>query len=293
MLSFLKKAKKNGKDTTVSSNQLFGQESTNTENKTVQPTLYFHPSWGAVGQEQKYIYQFLHKELPRLEEYQISLSGIEIEKRDNGYDVAVFIRSTVPKPISFEEVTLILLNKEKKLCARKTFNLSALGDIPANVNMPFIFTFEQETITDAELSQTDWELAFELESKHVLDLDPSWEAQLPEASKEALRNFVDNLTPPNDGEINFLGLQAARKENGDLHTTLLIRNGCKDNIQLEQLPLHIEDATGAVVVKGAFTLPNLEIKANTTKPWSFVFPASSILKEDMDLSSWKALVPQD
>ena len=78
--------------------------------------------------------------------------------------------------------------------------------------MPFIFTFEQETITDAELSQTDWELAFELESKHVLDLDPSWEAQLPEASKEALRNFVDNLTPPNDGEINFLGLQAARKE---------------------------------------------------------------------------------
>ena len=159
--------------------------------------------------------------------------------------------------------------------------------------MPFIFTFEQETITDAALSQTDWELAFELESKHVLDLDPSWEAQLPEASKEALRNFVDNLTPPNDGEMNFLGLQAARKENGDLHTTLLIRNGCKDNIQLEQLPLHIEDATGAVVVKGAFTLPNLEIKANTTKPWSFVFPASSILKEDMDLSSWKALVPQD
>ena len=137
--------------------------------------------------------------------------------------------------------------------------------------MPFIFTFEQETITDADLSQTDWELAFELESKHILDLDPSWEAQLPEASKEALRNFVDNLTPPHDGEMNFLGLQAARKENGDLHTTLLIRNGCKDNIQLEQLPLHIEDATGAVVVKGAFTLPNLEIKANTTKPWSFVF----------------------
>ena len=48
----------------------------------------------------------------------------------------------------------------------KTFNLSALGDIPANVNMPFIFTFEQETITDAELSQTDWELAFELESMY-------------------------------------------------------------------------------------------------------------------------------
>ncbi|MGG1788589.1 accessory Sec system S-layer assembly protein [Bacillus mycoides] len=293
MLSFLKKAKKKGKDTTVSSNQLFGQEETTSQNKTVNPVLYFHPSWGDVAQEQKYIYQFLHKELPRLQEYQISLSGIEIEKRDGAYDVAAFIRSSVPKPISFEEVTLLLLNKDKKLCARKTFNLSALGDIPENVNMPFVFTFEQETITEAELSQSDWELAFELESKHQLDLDPSWESQLPEASKDALRNFVDNLTPPNEGEINFLGLQAALKENGDLHTTLLIRNGCKDNIQLEQLPLHIEDASGEVVVKGAFTLPNLEIKANTTKPWSFVFPASSILKQNMDLSSWKAFVPQD
>ncbi|MEK4577038.1 accessory Sec system S-layer assembly protein [Bacillus sp. FSL R12-0074] len=293
MLSFLKKAKKKGKDTTVSSNQLFGQEETTSQNKTVKPVLYFHPSWGDVAPEQKYIYQFLHKELPRLQEYQISLSGIEIEKRDGAYDVAAFIRSSVPKPISFEEVTLLLLNKDKKLCARKTFNLSALGDIPENVNMPFVFTFEQETITEAELSQSDWELAFELESKHQLDLDPSWKSQLPEASKDALRNFVDNLTPPNEGEINFLGLQAALKENGDLHTTLLIRNGCKDNIQLEQLPLHIEDASGEVVVKGAFTLPNLEIKANTTKPWSFVFPASSVLKQNMDLSSWKAFVPQD
>lgn len=287
------KGKEKGKDTTVSSNQLFGQEETTSQNKTVKPVLYFHPSWGDVAQEQKYIYQFLHKELPRLQEYQISLSGIEIEKRDGAYDVAAFIRSSVPKPISFEEVTLLLLNKDKKLCARKTFNLSALGDIPENVNMPFVFTFEQETITEAELSQSDWELAFEIESKHQLDLDPSWESQLPEASKDALRNFVDNLTPPNEGEINFLGLQAALKENGDLHTTLLIRNGCKDNIQLEQLPLHIEDAYGEIVVKGAFTLPNLEIKANTTKPWSFVFPASSTLKQNMDLSSWKAFVPQD
>ncbi|MGQ0514496.1 SLAP domain-containing protein [Bacillus sp. D-CC] len=111
-------------------------------------------------------------------------------------------------------------------------------------------------------------------------------------SEEQVEQLKRNKVKHAD-EMNFLGLQAARKENGDLHTTLLIRNGCKDNIQLEQLPLHIEDATGAVVVKGAFTLPNLEIKANTTKPWSFVFPASSILKEDMDLSSWKALVPQD
>ncbi|ABS21055.1 MULTISPECIES: accessory Sec system S-layer assembly protein [Bacillus cereus group] len=293
MLSFLKRAKKKGKDSAVSSDQLFGQKEATPQNKTVKPVLYFHPSWGEVAQEQKYIYQFLHKELPRLQENQISLSGIEIEKREGSYAVAAFIRSSISKPISFEEVTLLLLNKEDELCARKTFNLSDIGDIPANVNMPWVFTFDEETITDAELSQTDWQLAFELEGEHRLDLDPTWETQLSPQGKEALRNFVESLTPPQNGELNFLGLQAAQKENGDLHATILIRNGCKRNIQLKQLPLHIEDASGEIVVKGAFTLPNLEIKANSTKPWSFIFPVSFVLKKEMDLSTWKAIVPQD
>lgn len=293
MLSFLKKANKKGKDTTVSSNELLGQEETTSSNKSVKPTLYFHPTWGNIIQEQKYIYQFLHKELPSLQENQVSLSGIEVTKLDGDYAVSAFIRSSVTKPIHFEEVTLLLLNKEEKLCARKKFDLSVLGDIPSNVNMPWVFLFEQETLTEEALSDTDWQLAFELKSKHRLDFDPTWEEQLPEQNKEALRNFVEELTPPKEGEVNFLGLQAAQKENGDFQVTLLIRNGCKHTLQLEQLPLHIMDASGEIVAKGAFTLSNLEIKANTTKPWSFIFPASSVIKKDMDLSTWKAIVPQE
>ncbi len=73
-------------------NYLVKKEAT-PQNKTVKPVLYFHPSWGEVAQEQKYIYQFLHKELPRLQENQISLSGIEIEKREGSYAVVAFIRS--------------------------------------------------------------------------------------------------------------------------------------------------------------------------------------------------------
>ncbi|MFJ8527563.1 accessory Sec system S-layer assembly protein [Bacillus sp. NPDC094106] len=293
MLSFLKRANKKGKDTTVSSHQLLGQEETASQNKNVKPTLYFHPTWGEVAQEQKYIYQFLHKELPQLQESQISLSGIEIEKQDNAYNVITFIRSSVSEPIHLKKFTLLLLNKEEQLCARKTFDFSVLGNIPSNVNMPWVFTFEQETMTTAALSQTDWELAFELETPHRLDLDPTWESQLPAESKEALQKLVADLAPLKEDEINFLGLQAKQAENGDLHTTILIRNGCKQTIQLEQLPLQIFDASKQVVANGAFTLPNLEIKANTTKPWSFIFPASLVTQEDMDLSTWRAVVPQE
>lgn len=61
---------------------------------------------------------------------------------------------------------------------------------------------------------------------------------------------------------------------------------------LENLPLEIVDATGEVVCKGSFNLPPLTVKANTTKPWTFIFPKKTILVEELDLSRWTARVPQ-
>ena len=68
--------------------------------------------------------------------------------------------------------------------------------------------------------------------------------------------------------------------NGPLHTTLLIRNGSEKNMKLEQLPLIVEDASGEVIAKGGFQFDNLEVKANTSKPWTFIFPKELLLKED-------------
>ncbi|MBM6649195.1 accessory Sec system S-layer assembly protein [Bacillus sp. RIT 809] len=292
MLSFLKRAKKKGKDTVVSSSQLLGGETAPLKSKNVKPTLYFHPSWGEVAQEQKYIYQFLHKSLPSLQENQISLAGIEAERRDNTYYITTFIRNSVSQPISFETITLLLLNKEDEICARKTFNLSNLEDIPSNVNMPWTFTFEESTMTEAKLSAEGWQLAFEFEKEHTLDLDPAWAAQLADSAKEKLQELVAGLTPPKENELNFLGLQARLAENNGLHTTILLRNGHNRNITLEQLPLHISDATGNVIAKSSFNLKNFEIKANSTKPWTFTFPTTVVAQQDIDLSTWTAFIPK-
>lgn len=292
MLSFLKRGKKKGKDTVVSSSQLLGGEETTPKNKNVKPTLYFHPSWGEVAQEQKYIYQFLHKSLPSLQENQISLAGIEAERRDHTYYITTFIRNSVTQPISFETITLLLLNKDDEICARKTFDLSNLENIPSNVNMPWTFTFEESTMTDAKLSAEDWQLAFEFDKGHTLDLDPVWAAQLVDSAKEKLKEIVAGLTPPKENELNFLGLQARLAENNGLHTTILLRNGHNRNITIEQLPLHISDATGNIIATGSFNLKNFEIKANSTKPWTFTFPTTVVAQQDIDLSTWTAFVPK-
>jgi accessory Sec system S-layer assembly protein len=294
MLSFLKRAKKKGKDTTVSSNELLSGEEHVTQTNVVKQTLYLHHSWHEINQEQKYIYQFLHKELPSLQENQLSLSGIEVNTEGDIRYATTFVRSSISKPITLEEVTLLLLNEEKQVCARKKFDLSVLGEIPAHVNMPWVFTFEQHTWTEAVVPETGWQLAFELTGEHQLELAPEWEEQLPEEQKKKLRDIVAGLKPPNEGEINFFGLQAVHQDSGDLHITILIRNGTRNNISISQLPLHISDASGDIIAQGSFTLTDFDfdVKANTSKPWTFIFPASLVIKAELDLSTWKAAVPK-
>lgn len=287
-----KEGKKKGRDSVISSSQLLGTEDNINNTKNIKPNLYFHPSWNEVSQEQKYIYQFLHKSLPTLQENQISLAGIESKKHENAYYITTFIRSSVKHSIQFETLTLSLLNKDGETCARQEFDLSLLSEIPSNVNMPWTFVFEENSITGATLSTEDWQLVFDLKGKHSLDLDPIWQEKLSESAIMKLQEIITNLTPPAEDEINFLGLNAAVEENGDLNATILIRNGYNQNITLEQLPLHISDCSGAVVAKGVFTLTDFQIKANSTKPWTFTFSADSVSKETIDLSKWKAFIPQ-
>jgi len=292
MLSFLKKARKKGRDSVISGSQLLGTEENSNHTKNVKPNLYFHPSWNEVSQEQKYIYQFLHKSLPTLQENQISLAGIESKKHENAYYITTFIRSSVKHPIQFETLTLSLLNKNGETCARQAFDLSHLEEIPSNVNMPWSFVFEENSITEATLSPEDWQLVFELKGKHSLDLDPIWQEKLPESAIMKLQEIVANLNPPAEDEINFRGLNAVVEENGDLNATILIRNGYNQNITLEQLPLHISDRSESTVAEKTFALKDFQIKANSTKPWTFTFPADSVSKEPIDLSKWKAFIPQ-
>lgn len=109
--------------------------------------------------------------------------------------------------------------------------------------------------------------------------------------KQKLQALVQSLQPPKPGEVNFMGLQAQQTEQGDLHVTLLIRNGSDKNIHIEQLALQVHDASGDIVASGAFSLDHFEVKANTSKPWTFIFPKSLVTKENPDLRSWKVSLP--
>ncbi|WP_433744978.1 accessory Sec system S-layer assembly protein [Falsibacillus pallidus] len=297
MLNFLKRGKskmeKQGTDSTVDSSELLGGEASSAE-KEVKTTLSFHPD-ANVGSEEKYYFQFLNNELEPLKVNQISLSGIELKQNGSDLYVTAFVRNSLPKGIKFQEMPLLLLGPNGEKLGRKVFDLSQLGELPAESSRPWQFVFSESDLMVSEFPQTEWKLAFELKkapAPHSLDLEETWEKSLANEDREKLDQLVKSMTPPKPGEVNFMGIQAKQGEDGSLHVTLLIRNGSEKNLTLKQLPLIVEDASGEIIAKGGFQLNDLEVKSNTSKPWTFIFPASLLHKDDVDLTKWKAYPPQ-
>lgn len=300
MFGLFKRNKNDGKqgaDSTIDSKELFGNEKGAEGDRIVKTALSLPPS-EKLKPEDRYYFQFLNNELPPLKENQISLSGVELKvDNDSGkVFVTAFVRNSLAKGIRFEkDMPLLLLGPNDEMIARQHFDLTKLGELPAESSRPWYFVFEEKNVVIKEIPQTDWKLAFELKKEkgpHALDLEESWAKSLAEQDKEKLENLVKSMTPPKAGEVNFMGVQARVADDGGLHVTLLIRNGSDKNLTLQQLPLTVEDASGDVVAKGGFKLENLEVKANTSKPWTFIFPKELVLKEELDLSKWKAYPPQ-
>lgn len=258
--------------------------------------LSLHPDL-EISVQEKYIYQYYHGQLKSLKRNQISISAYQLNKYDDYFVVHGFIRSTLEKPAKISDVTLLLLDENKAILAKKDFNLEEIGELPPNSSRPWIFIFNDEDVISeiSDIPETGWQLAFEISKKQSLqqtplDLPDSWESSCTEEQKHFLTKLVDELPPIQQGELNIMGIEAVQSENSDLHVTLLFRNASQKDIQLQQLPLQITNGTDELITKGSFNLDAFEIKANTAKPWRFIFPLALLEDKNPDLSAWKVAV---
>jgi len=295
LFSIFNKTKKTGADSTVQSTELINGNAADSSEKLVQTTLSYHPEW-TVPKEQQYVFSFLSNELQPLKPNQISLSGIDIDvnERSGEWLVKAFFRSSLAKQIKMGKVELLILSEDGTVLAAKEFNLEELGEIPARSDRPWVFAFEKSTQKVAEKPVDGWKIAFNVQSlvPHQLDLAPTWDEALAQDQKDALSKIVKSLPKLKEREVNFSGFQAKPQEDGSIAISVFIRNGHSQHITLEQLPLELLDASGELVARGSFKLDSLQVKANTTKPWTFIFPAEMVLIQDADFSKWTVRVPQ-
>jgi len=283
-------------DSTVNADEFLDNVQEESSNEEVDTELSLNPSW-KLDEEQIYVYRFMNNEHPPLKPNQISLGGFEMNKLENEVAVGAFVRSSLNKKIYLNNTIILLIDDEGAKLGRKEFDLSDLGELPGHSSRPHVFIFEEKDlfVPLEEVPNEGWKLAFEVKKptqKHTLDLSENWEKSMASEEVESLQKFTNSLEPPKPGEINFLGLQATQSDKGDLHVNMLIRNGSDKTINLHELPLYVEDASGEIIARGAFDLEDFEVKANTSKPWTFIFPRAMIDKEEIDLSNWKAYPKQ-
>lgn len=296
LFSFFKKTDKVGADSAIDSNKLVQDTEASSDDKEVTTKLSLHPDWN-VPLEQQYVFSFLANELEPLQPNQLSLAAINIEedKKSGAWYVKAFFRSSIPNNIELGEIGLIIVDKDGKRLASKEFDFKELGTLPPESARPWVFKFEKEYLETKEIPEDGWTIAFNLIALrgHQLELDESWKKQLPQKKQELLAKIVKDLPKLGRKEVNFTGLQARVRDDNSLMVSIFIRNGNDQAINLEQLPLEIIDANGKLVAKGSFKLdPALTVQGNSTKPWTFIFPAKTVNAEGADLSRWTAKVVQ-
>ncbi|MFS0688563.1 accessory Sec system S-layer assembly protein [Sporosarcina sp. 179-K 8C2 HS] len=295
LFNLFKKTEKTGGDSTVDSEEILEGSAQSNGTDEVETTLSLHPEW-ALSQEQEYVFRFLANELEPLKPNQISLSGIDIdvEPANGSWLVKSFFRSSLEQSISVGSVELMLLDAEGKTLASQEFDLKELGDIPGKSARPWVFVFTKENIFAEEPPAENWKLAFNVQSMvpHKLELEQAWEDGLTAEQKEALEKVVENMPKLKPREVNFAGFQVKKQEDGSIAASIFIRNGHSKQINIEKLPLELVDATGEIVARGSFDLAPLSVKANTSKPWTFIYPKEMVQKENPDFSRWTIRVPQ-
>ncbi|WP_040287135.1 accessory Sec system S-layer assembly protein [Sporosarcina koreensis] len=294
-LSLFKKTEKTGKDSTIDSEELMAGTSGQGGDEDIETSLSLHPSW-QLPQEQEYVFRFLANELEPLKPNQISLSGIDIdvEPATGDFLVKAFFRSSLDQTITVGEVELMLLDKDGKTIGSQQFDLSELGEIQPRSARPWVFVFTKDNLFVEEPPAEDWKLAFNVQSMvpHKLELEESWEQGLPAEQKAALEEVVGNLPKLKPREVNIAGFQALKQDDGSIAASVFIRNGHSKQINIEKLPLELIDASGEVVASGSFDIGSLPVNANTTKPWTFIYPKEMVTKDEPDFSRWTIRVPQ-
>ncbi|MBH0328233.1 hypothetical protein ABH14_00170 [Brevibacillus brevis] len=261
-------------------------------------TLSLHELWEKqLGAQEKYSLSFMAQELEPLQPGNISLAGTSLVPHDDGIEVVAFVRNSTDRPISLNEMTLVVLFGDQELFTRQSFDLSELGEIPPRSARPWSFVFAREHFLQVEVLLVNWKIAFEMAQKKMvlpqqLELEESWIKALTDEQKTSLIELAKSLPALKEGEVNIQSVQIRKTESGALNVMLLIRNGSTQSLSFETLPLALYDASGDKVAEGLFELGSLTVNANTSKPWLFIFPPESIQKEELDLSRWKVSVPQ-
>ncbi|WP_100405489.1 SLAP domain-containing protein [Bacillus solitudinis] len=276
-----KENKQHAQQTLVSAKALLGQDNVDSSEPLKKHSLVDTPlsipgNWN-LSKEDHYALQFILQDAPELHENDIGLCGVSATPTSlGGYEVSAIVRNGSGKSISFSETSLVLLDKQGVVIARKLFHLEGLGVLPAFTSRPWTFAFEANDVTQQLESVKGWSLVFDLSAErkyHQLDPRGDWSKHHSAYTVNLLLTAALKVSAPPFGKIRFHSLNVSKEENGLLLVTILIQNGNEHTLQLEQVPVELKAPDGTTITRSSFELDSLHVPPYTSKLITLLFTA--------------------
>jgi len=230
---------------------------------------------------------------PSANEGQVSIYFTGASPADGALLVGFFVSNGLSKKVKFENVPLVLIDSDRRVLARQSFDGETIGEIVEGSSKACVVRFLPDNVYIKEVP-ADCQVCFDVPAKPPQSFNIQYQTlpeNITENQQQELERILRELPPMKHGEINFSPLNAQITKERDLLTTVIIRNCTDKIINLEQIPLAIFDDHQEEVARGLFDIKNLTIKSFKAMLWTFNFGSVSQDK-DIDLTSWHINVVQ-
>ncbi|MGH4139553.1 SLAP domain-containing protein [Clostridium sp.] len=262
-----------------------------TEKESVNIELHLNEyDKGAMSDFQK---EFLNEELadlPPLEEGQVSINGIYTFDMGDKIEVSVYFRNGLTNQINFDKVPLVIVNNNGDILAKQTMYMQEFGILPSLSARPYKIYFDKANVFVDTIPMDDWKIQFENTVSAINTVKIEFE-DMPENMDHDLKNsfvkFLNKLPYIKAGDVNVEVFKIEKRMDNSISIVVLIRNGCDKVINLEKLPILVEDLQGETVAKGIFETQNVNVNAHKAKIYQLVITEDYIVNKDYDINNCK------
>ena len=225
---------------------------------------------------------------------QVRIQCTGVSPDDGALLVGFFVSNGLNRKVKFDNLPLVLMDLEGQVLARQSFDGEIIGEIAGGTSKACVVRFLSDNVYCKDIP-VECLIHFDLPAKHTESNKMQYQVlpeNITETQRLELEHILTELPSMKPGEVNFQPLEAQITNQGDLITTVIIRNYSDKIINVKQLPLAVFDAQREELARGLFEVKDLTIEPFKAVLWTFNF-GSLLLDKYIDLSSWHINVLQE
>lgn len=260
----------------------------NTENKEVNINLDLKDVDKAVMSDlQKEMLQDELQKLPPLKKNQVSIDGIYTYDMGDKLEVNIYVRNGFSRKVTLNKIPLVIENSEGKVLAREIFDMKDIGAIPPFGGRPYKVYFKKENVFVDRIPMDEWKIKMEKSIGADVIVKIEFEALPEELSDEAknnLKEFLNKLPRIKAGTGDIFVYKLTKNSDSSISIMVIVRNGGKQQMKINRLPINIIDSKGKFVGGGLFDISNICVNPYKARIYNFILKPEKIVNKEAKLS---------